>query len=143
DYMESIDAILTTLFQGLSPAQVKQIRAIGTNTTGSTPVAIDEKCRPLSLLEGFEENPNAMFILWKDHTAIKEADEINALAKKWSIDYTQFSGGIYSSEWFWSKILHINRVDARVQNKTFTWIEQSDWIPAYLSGISSVSEIKR
>lgn len=82
DYMESIDEVFHALLTGLSPETIKQIKAIGTNTTGSTPVAVDEQGQPLSLREGFSENPNAMFILWKDHTAIKDADEINALAKK-------------------------------------------------------------
>ena len=122
DYTESIDDVLRELLNELSPATIKQIKAIGTNTTGSTPVAVDERGQPLSLREGFLENPNAMFILWKDHTAIKEADEINAMAKKWSIDYTRFSGGIYSSEWFWSKILHVNRVDPELAKAAFTWV---------------------
>ncbi|QBQ40663.1 ribulokinase [Sphingobacterium psychroaquaticum] len=143
DYMESIDEVFHALLTGLSPETIKQIKAIGTNTTGSTPVAVDEQGQPLSLREGFSENPNAMFILWKDHTAIKDADEINALAKKWTIDYTRFSGGIYSSEWFWSKILHVNRVDPALANQAFTWVEQSDWIPTYLSGTTKVSAIKR
>ncbi len=143
DYIESIDHVFTELLKDLPPETIRQIKAIGTNTTGSTPVAVDESCHPIALCDGFEENPNAMFILWKDHTAIKEADEINVLAKKWAIDYTRFSGGIYSSEWFWSKILHINRVDPEVTKVAFTWVEQSDWIPAYLSGTTKASEIKR
>ena len=143
DYMESIDDVFVALFRGLDPALVKQVVAIGTNTTGSTPVAVDENCRPLALLEAFQDNPNAMFILWKDHTAIKEADEINALSKKWPIDYTRYSGGIYSSEWFWSKILYTNRRDVQIKEKAFTWLEQSDWIPTYLTGTDKPSEIKR
>ncbi len=143
DYVESIDYVFAELLKDLSPERIKNIKAIGTNTTGSTPVAVDENCRPLALSQGLEENPNAMFILWKDHTAIKEADEINELARRWTIDYTRFSGGIYSSEWFWSKILHVNRVDAEVAQKAFTWVEQSDWIPTYLAGTKKASEIKR
>src|SRR5690606_29941804 len=96
DYMEAIDEIFTGLFQNTDSTLIKQVIAIGTNTTGSTSVAVDEYCRTLALLNEFKDNPNAMFILWKDHTAIKEADEINAFAKKWSIDYTRSSGGIYS-----------------------------------------------
>lgn len=143
DYIESIDEIFVGLFAGMDPALIKQVVAIGTNTTGSTPVAVDENCRPLALLEEFKDNPNAMFILWKDHTAIQESDEINALAKKWSIDYTRYCGGIYSSEWFWSKILYTNRRDKRVLDKAYSWIEQSDWVPAYLTGIQKPAEIKR
>lgn len=140
DYMESIDEVFGQLLKNVNP---EDIRAIATNTTGSSPVAVDEKCTPLALTKGFEENPNAMFILWKDHTAIKEAEEINHLARKWEVDYTKYSGGIYSSEWFWSKILCINRKDNSIHEKAHTWLEQSDWIPAYLAGITKPEEVKR
>lgn len=140
DYTESVDEVFSEL---LKDQDAKSVVAIATNTTGSTPVAVDKKCRPLALSEEFSENPNAMFVLWKDHTAIKEAEEINRLAKKWTVDYTRYSGGIYSSEWFWSKILHINRNDKSVYENASTWVEQSDWIPAYLSGLENPSDIKR
>jgi L-ribulokinase len=140
DYMEAIDEVFGKLFGTESAAHVL---AIATNTTGSTPVAVDAACRPLALSEEFAENPNAMFVLWKDHTAIREATEINALAKQWPVDYTQYSGGIYSSEWFWSKILHINRRDEKVFSKAYSWMEQSDWIPAYLCGTDAPSAVKR
>ncbi len=143
DYMEAIDDIFTNLFVGLEPTTIKKVVAIGTNTTGSTPVAVDSNARPLALSTSFADNPNAMFVLWKDHTAKKEAMEINSLAKIWPIDYTLYSGGIYSSEWFWSKMLHVNREDENVRKHTFTWVEQSDWIPSYLAGISKASKIKR
>lgn len=143
DYMEAIDEIFAELFQGDGATFVNDVIAIGTNSTGSTPVAVDEQSRPLALSEDFQDNPNAMFILWKDHTAIKEADEINDLAKKWPVDYTRYSGGIYSSEWFWAKILHINRKDTKVRDKAFTWLEQSDWIPTYLTNLQKPAAIKR
>ena len=143
DYMEAIDEVFAGLFQSIDPDLIKDVVAIGTNTTGSPPVAIDEHCQPLALLDGFKDNPNAMFILWKDHSAIQEADEINALAKRWPIDYTLYSGGIYSSEWFWSKILYTNRRDAQIKERAFTWVEQSDWIPTYLTGTQKPADIKR
>lgn len=143
DYIEAIDDVLTRLLKDVSLDIVSRIAAIGTNTTGSTPVAVDQNAMPLALQAEFEDNPHAMFILWKDHTAMQEANEINALAKKWPVDYTLYSGGIYSSEWFWAKILYTNRRDAQVKEKAFTWLEQSDWIPSYLAGITKPSAIKR
>jgi L-ribulokinase len=140
DYIESIDEVFSKLFEVESAANVL---AIGPSTTGSTPVAVDATCRPLALSTEFLENPNAMFVLWKDHSAIKEAGEINALSKKWAVDYTRYSGGIYSSEWFWSKILHINRTDECVFQKAYSWMEQSDWIPAYLCGTDNLTAVKR
>lgn len=140
DYIESVDEVFGKLFEKESAGQVL---AVAANTTGSTPVAVDEKCQPLALSEAFADNPNAMFVLWKDHTAIKEAEEINALSKQWEVDYTSYSGGIYSSEWFWSKILYINRTDKSVYENACSWVEQSDWIPAYLTGVDTPAAIKR
>ncbi len=143
DYIESIDEVFTELLANLTGDDRKRITAIGTNTTGSTPVAVDKSGKPLSLQEEFQDNPHAMFILWKDHTAIREAEEINVLAKKWPVDFTSYSGGIYSSEWFWSKILYTNRRDKRILEEAYSWMEQSDWIPAYLAGASRLEDVKR
>ena len=84
------------LLSNVSDAIVANVKAISVASTGSTPIAVNEIGVPLSLIQGFEENPNAMFILWKDHTAIKEANEINQLAhsKKYA-DYTTYVGGEY------------------------------------------------
>jgi len=143
DYIESIDDVFAELLADLTAEDRKRIVAIGTNTTGSTPVAVDKSGKPLSLEEEFQDNPHAMFILWKDHTAVKEAEEINALAKQWPVDFTAYSGGIYSSEWFWSKILYTNRRDKRVLEVAYSWMEQSDWIPAYLVGTDRLEAVKR
>ncbi len=143
DYIEAIDNIFSSLHRELPQGTFNDIIAIGTNTTGSTPVAVDRTGSPLSLLKGFENNPNAMFVLWKDHSATNEAIEINNLSKSWPIDYTAYSGGIYSSEWFWSKVLHICRIDSDVLTNTYTWVEQSDWIPNYLIGNSDAKVIQR
>lgn len=116
---------------------------ISVDTTGSTPVAVDEKGTPLSMTPGFEENPNAMFVLWKDHTAVTEADEINELARKWAIDFTKFEGGVYSSEWFWAKLLHVSREDAAVYRAASLWVEHCDWIPAVITGNTRPKTLKR
>lgn len=144
DYLEGLE---TTVRNALakSPAEVaKNVVAISIDTTGSTPVAVDKTGTPLALTPGFEENPNAMFVLWKDHTATREADEINRLARSWGgVDYTKYEGGIYSSEWFWAKVLHVLRADEKVGEAAFSWVEHCDWIPAVLSGITDPLVMKR
>src|SRR5690606_8536299 len=116
---------------------------IAVDTTGSTPVAVDDSGTPLALHPEFAENPNAMFVLWKDHTSVKEAMEINRHARQYQIDYLKYVGGIYSSEWFWAKLLHILREDELVRKAIHSWVEHCDWIPFLLCGGQQVSEIKR
>ena len=143
DYLEGLEYTIKEALK-LSPAGVAEnVVGISVDTTGSTPIAVDEKGVPLSLTPGFEENPNAMFVLWKDHTAVKEAEEINQLAGKWQIDFTKFEGGIYSSEWFWAKLLHVIREDAGVFRAAYSWVEHCDWIPAVLTGYTNPKTLKR
>lgn len=143
DYLEGLEYTITEALKQAPAGVAENVVGISVDTTGSTPVPVDEKGVPLSLTTGFEENPNAMFVLWKDHTAVKEADEINALARKWDIDFTKFEGGIYSSEWFWAKILHVIREDAGVLRAAYSWVEHCDWIPAILTGNTNPKTLKR
>lgn len=143
DYIESIHEVLTNVLKDVSDDIRSTVVGISIDTTGSTPVAVDQQGTPLALLPEFESNPNAMFILWKDHTANDEADEINALARQWTTDYTKYVGGIYSSEWFWAKVLHILREDESVRAKAFSWVEHCDWMSAFLTGNTDPLTMKR
>ena len=98
DYIEGLEYTINHCRQQVSAAAKMGIKAISIDTTGSTPIAVDKTGTPLSLLPGFEENPNAMFVLWKDHTSVKEAAELNRHAAKSDTNYLQFVGGIYRSE---------------------------------------------
>ncbi len=143
DYLEGLEYTIIEALKKAPAGVAENVVGISVDTTGSTPVAVDEKGTPLSLTSGFEENPNAMFVLWKDHTALKEADEINELAKKWEIDFTKYEGGIYSSEWFWAKLLHVTREDVAVYRAAYSWVEHCDWIPALLTGDTNPKTLKR
>lgn len=143
DYMEGLESTVRAVVDTLPEQERHHIHGIAVDTTGSTPVPVNREGVPLSLLDGFQENPNAMFVLWKDHTAINEAEEINTLCQKWSIDYTRFEGGVYSSEWFWAKILHIIREDQQVAQAAYSWVEHCDWIPFLLTGGTDIHMLKR
>jgi L-ribulokinase len=143
DYIEGLEQTIRKCLAQAGPGTAKNVRAISIDTTGSTPVAVDETGTPLGMLPAFRDNPNALFVLWKDHTGIKEAAAINAHAATFTTNYLQFVGGIYSSEWFWAKLLHILRVDESVRSACYSWVEHCDWIPFLLTGGRHISEMKR
>lgn len=143
DYLEVLEASIKECLSTSPEGTAENIVGIAFDTTGSTPVFTNEAGTPLSLLPEFAENPNAMFVLWKDHTAIKEATEINELASKWEIDYTSYEGGVYSSEWYWAKALHILRQDESVRKAAYSIVEHCEWIPAILTGVTKSSDIVR
>jgi L-ribulokinase len=120
-----------------------QIIGIGVDTTGSTPIPVDAEGQPLALKPEFANNLNACVWLWKDHTGHAEAAEITALAKEEHPEYLAKCGGTYSSEWFFSKVLHCLRVDPKVYDAAYTWVEHADWIPAILTETDHPEKIKR
>ena len=143
DYVEGLEYTIKDCLAKAGETVAANIKGISIDTTGSTPIAVDKYGTPLSLLPEHESNPNAMFVLWKDHTSVKEAAEINNHATKFSTNYLQFVGGIYSSEWFWSKLLFILREDKVVRNNIASWVEHCDWIPFLLTGGNDVTKLKR
>ena len=116
---------------------------IGVDTTGSTPLPVDRTGKPLALYKEFKKNLNAQAWLWKDHTGHAEAAEITALAAAEHPEYLAKCGGTYSSEWFWSKILHCLRTDPKVAAAAFSWVECADYIPGLLTGIADPLRMKR
>jgi len=144
DYVEGLESSVKGALANLSADVPGNVIGIGIDTTGSTPCAVDQNGTPLALQEEFADNPNAMFVLWKDHTGVQEADEINQIAQSWGgTDFTQYEGGVYSSEWFWAKILHILRDDEQVREAAFSWVEHCDWMPALLTGNTDPLTLKR
>jgi L-ribulokinase len=124
--------------RGFKPADVI---GIGVDTTGSTPMPVDRWGTPLAFDNRFAKDPAAMAWLWKDHTGVAEAAEITAIARKMRPQYLAKCGGTYSSEWFFSKILHCLRTSPKVFNAAYLWVEIADWIPAMLTGTEAPEDL--
>ena len=143
DYLEVLEFIVTDALSQCAPDVAKNVVGIAFDTTGSTPAFTDESGIPLAMLPEFAENPDAMFVLWKDHTAVQEAAEINAKCKASPIDYSMYVGGVYSAEWLWSKAMHILRQSPEVAAKAYSIVEYCEWLPAVLTGVKHVKDIVR
>jgi L-ribulokinase len=147
DYLKGIEVTIKAAIAKAKKAakdfKPEQIIGIGIDTTGSTPLPVDKNGTPLSMLDEFKDNPNAHAWLWKDHTGHAEAAEITELAKKEHPEYLTKCGGTYSSEWFFSKILHCIRTDPKVADAAFTWIEHADYMTALLTGTTEPQKLKR
>ena len=147
DYLTGIEITVTKAIQkakendsAFSPGD---IIGIGIDTTGSSPLPIDSGGKPLCFIEKFKDNPSAMVWLWKDHTGHAEASAITSAAAESRPEYLSKIGGIYSSEWFWSKIWHCKNVSPEVFNEAYSFLEICDWIPAVLTGDTRPDKIKR
>ncbi len=146
DYLLGIEAAVRGVIQkaqGLPGFKPEGVIGIGVDTTGSSPMPVDENGQPLCYQERFRNNPAAMVWLWKDHTSYKEAAQITALASQIRPMYLSRIGGAYSSEWWWSKILHCKNVGDDVFEAADSWVEICDWIPAVLTGELSPRRLKR
>jgi len=147
DYLKGIEVTVKGAIKAAKKTRKtfdpNKIIGIGVDTTGSTPIPVDANGTPLALKKGFKKNLNAHAWLWKDHTGYAEAAEITKAAAKMRPEYLAKCGGTYSSEWFFSKVLHCLRVDPKVYDAAHTWVEHADWIPAVLTGTDHPSQIKR
>jgi L-ribulokinase len=147
DYLEGLEVVIKGALQqakGKDPHfDATDVVGIGIDTTGSTPIPVNRAGTPLGLLPEFANNLNAMVWLWKDHTGYAEAAEITQLARDMRPNMIAKCGGIYSSEWWWSKILRLLRVDQQVFAAAYSFVEHCDWIPAVLSGNTDPLTLKR
>ena len=147
DYVKGIEAAIKGAVTGARKRDKsfdpEDIIGIGIDTTGSTPLPVDREGTPLAMKKEFRRNPNAMAWLWKDHTGHAEAAEITALASREHPEYLAKCGGKYSSEWFFSKILHCLKVDPAVFDAAWSWVECCDYVPAVLTGTTKPESIKR
>lgn len=145
-----LSGLIDTIRPALEEARKKdpdfepgRVIGIGIDTTGSSPMPVDASGTPLAMLPGFKDNLDAMVWLWKDHSSHAEAAEITARAAEMRPQYLAKIGGTYSSEWFWSKILHGKRVAPDVFQAAHSFVEICDWIPAVLTGETRPDRILR
>ena len=120
-----------------------QIVGIGVDTTGSSPLPVNEQNIPLACTPAWEGHPAAQCWLWKDHTSHREAAQITALAAQHRPQYLAKCGNTYSSEWWWSKIWHCLNTSPEVFEAAFSWVELADFIPSVLAGVTNPRAVKR
>lgn len=145
DYLRSLEECLRAALADAArdPAfSAERVVGIGVDATGSTPIPVDANGLPLALLPEFADDPNAMAWLWKDHTSTEEAEAITRRAAEMHPEYLAKCGGTYSSEWFFSKIWHCLRVAPKVFHAAATWVEEADWIPAWLCGATAPGKLR-
>jgi L-ribulokinase len=147
DYLEGVEksvrGALASSRDCAAEFDPSKVIGAGVATTGSTPLPVDAELTALALKPEFSENLAAMAWLWKDHTAHGEAEEITALARETRPEYLAKCGGVYSSEWFFSKILRCLRSAPEVFAAADSWVELADWLPAVLCGRGSPAEVVR
>jgi L-ribulokinase len=112
------------------------IAAIALDTTGSSVIPVGEGMVPLG-----------EYYLWCDHRAAGEAAEITQAAKVYQggkgFEGIDWCGGVYSSEWGWSKLLHWLRHNPEVRGRFLTALEHCDMVAATLCGITDPAELPR
>jgi L-ribulokinase len=128
---------------GTSEFSSTQVIGIGVDTTGSSPIPVDDRNQPLALDKKWEGHLAAQCWLWKDHTSHLEAAHITETAARHRPQYISKCGNTYSSEWFWSKILHCLNTAPDVFDAAFSWVELADYVPSVLAGINDPRLVKR
>lgn len=143
DYIEAFTACVREALAKAGGDVAASVKGVSFDATASTPALVDENGTPLALLPGLEDCPDAMFVLWKDHTALAESDRINEVAHASKTDYTKYCGGTYSCEWVWSKMLHCLRNTPALQEKAWSWVEHGDWMTGLLTGNLAPAKMAR
>ncbi len=131
DHMRALAAATrkVTAESGISGDQVE---AIALDTTGSSVVPVDGNMQPLG-----------EYYLWCDHRAKGEASEITEAARRGNLEAIQWCGGVYSSEWGFSKLLHWLRHNPAQRDKFASAFEHCDMVAATLCGVADPKHAKR
>src|SRR5215813_13643553 len=109
-----------------------QIEAIALDTTGSSVIPVGKDLQPLG-----------EYYLWCDHRAKHEAEEITQAAHRENLEAIKWCGGVYSSEWGFSKLLHWLRHNQAKRPEFVSAFEHCDMVAATLCGITEANKVKR
>jgi L-ribulokinase len=109
-----------------------KIEAIALDTTGSSVIPVDKNLQPLG-----------EYYLWCDHRSKREAEEITQAAHREKLEAIERCGGVYSSEWGFSKLLHWLRHNPDQRGNFASAFEHCDMIAATLCGITDPKKAKR
>ncbi len=143
DYLDALEEAVSKVLADAGEGSGQRVAGLSFDTTGSTPCMVGEDGVPLALKPEFADDPDAMFVLWKDHTSVEEAEHINKTARTWNTDYLKHVGGIYSSEWGWAKAAHVLRHNDAVHKAARSFVEHCDWMPALLTGRQGLVDMPR
>lgn len=147
DYVSGVESSITEAIAQAKRSDADftadKVIGLGVDSTGSSPIPVDETNGALAMQAAWKGNLNAECWLWKDHTSVKEAAKITTLAREHRPQYVAKCGNTYSSEWFWSKLWHCLKVDPELFDAAYSWVELCDWIPAMLAGVTDPKAIKR
>jgi len=133
-HSDHMQALASATRQALTKAGVPgaQMEAIALDTTGSSVISVGEGMQPLD-----------DYYLWCDHRAKGEAAEITTAAHREGLAAIQWCGGVYSSEWGFSKLLHWLRHNPAKRSQFVSAFEHCDMVAATLSGITDPKKVKR
>jgi L-ribulokinase len=120
-----------------------KVVGLGVDTTGSSPIPVDARNRPLADQPKWRKHLAAQCWLWKDHTSWREAAQITALAAQHRPQFIAKCGNTYSSEWFWAKLWHCANVAPKVFAEAYSWVELCDWVPSVLAGVTDPRAVRR
>ena len=131
DHMRALAAATREALKkaGIAAAEVK---AIALDTTGSSVIPVGKDLKPLG-----------EYYLWCDHRAKGEAAEITEAARREGLEAIKWCGGVYSSEWGFSKLLHWLRHNPSQRSQFVSAFEHCDMVAATLCGITDPRKVKR
>ena len=135
---DQMNALANAMREAIRVAGIdgKEVKALALDTTGSSVIPVGEGLQPLG-----------EYYLWCDHRAAGEATEITRAAHAFhggtGFEGIAWCGGVYSSEWGWSKLLHWLRHNPGLRSKFVTALEHCDMVAATLCGVTDPDQIPR